>query len=213
MAFHFISFSCSCPLEPYCKPFPRCTVSSTPLFFSLCKIFRTKDANSLYASTIIVFENIYIIHANKGRDLSTPPSAFHSDAFISAPLRSALLLPVFKPSTLQTFPSVLLASLHHYLLTSLPQDQLILPPRRRRGQCPLLQKTRVGGRAGAIFHVSALFDPTSHLPYTLPSSVSRNPFVCQSCENCRVYTNNSHSETHHSLLAIPPAGSILWVGI
>jgi len=26
----------------------------------------------------------------------------------------------------------------------------------------------------------------SHLPYTLPSSVSRNPFVCHSCEKCRV---------------------------
>src|SRR5713101_961740 len=27
---------------------------------------------------------------------------------------------------------------------------------------------------------------------TLPSSVSRNSFVCHSYENCRVYTNNSH---------------------
>ncbi len=26
----------------------------------------------------------------------------------------------------------------------------------------------------------------SHLPYTLPSPVSRNPFVCHSCEKCRV---------------------------
>jgi len=77
----------------------------------------------------------------------------------------------------------------------------------------ILTKNTGGGRAGAIFHLTALFDPTSHLPYTLPSSVSRNPFVCHSFENCRVYTNNSHSETHHSLLAIPPAGSILWVGI
>ena len=30
----------------------------------------------------------------------------------------------------------------------------------------------------------ALSDPASHLPYTLPSSVSRNPFVCHSYENC-----------------------------
>src|SRR5260370_1087540 len=28
--------------------------------------------------------------------------------------------------------------------------------------------------------------PASHLPYALPSSVSRNPFVCHSYENCRV---------------------------
>src|SRR5258707_110798 len=43
-------------LEPSRKPFTRCTVSSSPLFSSLCKIFRTKDANSLNASTIIVFD-------------------------------------------------------------------------------------------------------------------------------------------------------------
>jgi len=34
-----------------------------------------------------------------------------------------------------------------------------------------------------------------HSPYTLPSSVSRNSFVCHSYENCRVCTNNSHSGT------------------
>src|SRR6266481_3461435 len=37
--------------------------------------------------------------------------------------------------------------------------------------------------------------PASRLPYALPSSVSRNLFVCHSCENCRVCTNNSHSGT------------------
>ena len=30
---------------------------------------------------------------------------------------------------------------------------------------------------------------------TLSFSVSRNSFACHSCENCWVYTNNSHSET------------------
>ena len=32
---------------------------------------------------------------------------------------------------------------------------------------------------------------------TLPSSVSCNSFICHSYENCRVYTNNSHSATRH----------------
>ena len=51
--------------------------------------------------------------------------------------------------------------------------------------------------------------PASHLPYALPSSVSRNLFVCHSCENCRVCTNNSHSGTRpvcsptHSLIPYP----------
>jgi hypothetical protein len=35
---------------------------------------------------------------------------------------------------------------------------------------------------------------------TLPSSVSCNPCICHSCENCRVYTNNSHSGTPTSPL-------------
>src|SRR5260370_41503548 len=34
--------------------------------------------------------------------------------------------------------------------------------------------------------VSTCLWPASHLPYALPSSVSRNPFVCHSYENCRV---------------------------
>src|SRR5882762_6991985 len=82
----------------------------------------------------------------------------------STPMPSSLRLRAQLSSTqfsnlppCKTFPSV--------LLTSLPQDQLILPPRPRRGQCPLLQKTRVGGRAGAIFHLTAPFDPACHLPY------------------------------------------------
>jgi len=33
---------------------------------------------------------------------------------------------------------------------------------------------------------------------TLPSSVSRKSFACHSYENCRVYTNNSHSGTRPS---------------
>ncbi len=37
---------------------------------------------------------------------------------------------------------------------------------------------------------------------TLPSSVSRKSCTCHSYENCRVYTNNSHSGTpHHPLTA------------
>ncbi len=41
--------------------------------------------------------------------------------------------------------------------------------------------------------------------HTLPSSVSRNSFVCHSYENCRVYANDSHSETPH----LPLTTSIL----
>src|SRR6266850_4223869 len=42
--------------------------------------------------------------------------------------------------------------------------------------------------------------PVFYSLHTLPSSVSRNSFVCHSYENCRVYTNNSHSGTpHHPL--------------
>ena len=41
--------------------------------------------------------------------------------------------------------------------------------------------------------------------HTLPSSVSRNSFVCRSYENCRVYANDSHSETPH----LPLTTSIL----
>jgi hypothetical protein len=40
---------------------------------------------------------------------------------------------------------------------------------------------------------------------TLPSSVSCKPRICHSYENCRVYTNNSHSETPASPL--PPVTS------
>src|SRR5258708_6097935 len=38
------------------RPLPRCTVSSTSLFSSPCKIFRTKDRNSLTTSTIILVD-------------------------------------------------------------------------------------------------------------------------------------------------------------
>src|SRR6266851_6653442 len=41
---------------------------------------------------------------------------------------------------------------------------------------------------------------------TLPSSVSRNSCSCHSYKNCRVCTNNSHSETLRSVLANPPLG-------
>ena len=49
--------------------------------------------------------------------------------------------------------------------------------------------------------------PVFYSLHTLPSSVSRNSFVCHSYENCRVCTNNSHSGTPHH----PPATSILVV--
>jgi len=165
LAFHFISFSCSCPLEPYCKPFPRYTVSSTPLFFSLCKIFRTKDANSLNSSTIIVLDNIYIIHANKGRNLSTPPSAFHSDAFISAPPRSALLHPVFKPSTLQNLPVCsprLFPSLSPHFSTS---GSAYPPAPTPSGSVPTITKNTGGGSGGRDL------PPYSAIRPCLPSSV------------------------------------------
>src|SRR5713226_2670567 len=41
------------------RPLHRYSVNSTPLFSSLCKIFRTNDVNSLNTSTIIVFDNLY----------------------------------------------------------------------------------------------------------------------------------------------------------
>ncbi len=38
----------------------------------------------------------------------------------------------------------------------------------------------------SLFHYSPTsLVPISHLPYLLPSSVSRKIFVCHSCENCR----------------------------
>ena len=65
--------------------------------------------------------------------------------------------------------------------------------------------------------------PASHLPYALPSSVSRNLFVCHSCENCRVCANNSHSGTRPVCSPTPfpyplssfnsPPGGILWVAL
>src|SRR5258708_3354032 len=44
-----------------------------------------------------------------------------------------------------------------------------------------LQKTRGGG----IHNFSHRSPPISHLPYTLPSSVSHKSFVCRSYENTR----------------------------
>ncbi len=38
---------------------PRTAACSTPLFSSLCKIFRTNDVRSLNTSTIIVFDKLY----------------------------------------------------------------------------------------------------------------------------------------------------------
>jgi len=53
--------------------------------------------------------------------------------------------------------------------------------------CPLdatYKKHRVG--VGSDFPRHSTFNADSHLPYTLPSSVSGNSFVCHSYENCRV---------------------------
>src|SRR6266446_6808309 len=43
---------------PVSKPLQGCTVSSTPLFSSLCKIIRVNDTDSLNASTIIIFDKV-----------------------------------------------------------------------------------------------------------------------------------------------------------
>src|SRR5258708_460841 len=54
-----VSFSSSCShSNPPANRSPRCTVSSTPLFSSRCKIFRTRDVNSLNTSTIIIFDTL-----------------------------------------------------------------------------------------------------------------------------------------------------------
>jgi hypothetical protein len=51
-----------------------------------------------------------------------------------------------------------------------------------------------------------VFPLVSHLPYLLPSSVSRNPFVCHSYENCRgVYPKFPILEPVHS---VPCRGAI-----
>ncbi len=54
---------------------------------------------------------------------------------------------------------------------------------------------------------------TFHLPYTLPSSVSRNSFICHSYENCRVCGYSSHFGTEqpgasHSLRYSPCPGPL-----
>src|SRR6267154_2965158 len=147
-----------------------------------------------------------VIYRRHLRHSTLMPSSLRLCAQLSSSQYSNL--PPCKPSRLFSSPLYIIISSLLYLRISLSSR-----PDAVAVSAHYYKKHGWGGRAGAIFHVYALFDPTSHLPYTLPSSVSRNPFVCQSCENCRVYTNNSHSETHHSLLAIPPAGSILWVGI
>jgi hypothetical protein len=43
-------------------------------------------------------------------------------------------------------------------------------------------KKHGGWGSGAMFHFNGPFDAAFHLPYTLPSSVSCNPFVCHSYE-------------------------------
>src|SRR6266403_2253330 len=51
---------------------------------------------------------------------------------------------------------------------------------------------------------------------TLPRSVSCKSCICHSYENCRVYTNNSHSETHYRPLTTHcplPTSPSNWVNL
>jgi hypothetical protein len=81
-----------------------------------------------------------------------------------------------KPSAIRPFPFSFL--LHRRLNIWTLRSNL-------RGNCGA-QIPTLSGRSDAPFH----------LPYLLPSSVSRKAFACHSYENCRVCTNNSHSGTH-----------------
>ena len=67
--------------------------------------------------------------------------------------------------------------------TSAPRPRRVLPPPNLSGKF----------RSSWIKNPNSL---ASHSPYTLPSSVSRKPFICHSYENYRVCANNSHSGTH-----------------
>src|SRR5882762_1638547 len=60
----------------------------------------------------------------------------------------------------------------------------------RAAPAPIEDPDPVGTRSGCLYvRLCDSFPPSfprvSHLPYLLPSSVSRNPFVCHSYENCR----------------------------
>src|SRR5882762_10389712 len=60
----------------------------------------------------------------------------------------------------------------------------------RAAPAPIEDPDPVGTRSGCLYvRLCDSFPPSfphvSHLPYPLPSSVSRNPFVCHSYENCR----------------------------
>src|SRR5260370_30043537 len=62
--------------------------------------------------------------------------------------------------------------------------------RRPTPKSPFLHTAPAPTRSRCLcVKLSDFFPPTflvvSHLPYLLPSSVSRNPFVCHSYENCR----------------------------
>src|SRR5437660_11579963 len=66
-----------------------------------------------------------------------------------------------------------------------------------------------GGQSRAIVRLRFI-RPYLPSPYALPSSVSHNPFVCPSCENCRVCTDNSHSETRTRHSSVVTRNSTRW---
>src|SRR5713226_6365463 len=107
-------------------------------------------------------------------DLFTPSPS--SISFTSYSLRTLLHLPKDQPLCFQAIPH------------------------------SLRKTTGGGGRAQFQLHHSSSLLNTQSSPFssftfihfrTLPSSVSCNPRVCHSYENCRVCTNNSHSGTHY----------------
>jgi hypothetical protein len=63
-----------------------------------------------------------------------------------------------------------------------------------------LTKTGGGGSRGAILHFTVHSTLTSHLPYALPSSVSRKSFACRSYENTGGVGDSSHFGTLRSPL-------------
>ena len=165
-----------------------------------------------------------------GRDLSTPPSAFHSDTFISAhgvcpdrpvPILSGRSRPCRDPIGVTAHHCFKSFSCNTYGSPRKCCKQKTYG-RTNPFRCNTYKKPGVGAVESDRPPYGS-FNPTSHLPYVLQSSVFRNPFVCHSCENCRMCTNNSHSGTVDSELPDPnpyslstfnsSPGGILWVAL